>query len=218
MTAALGVTLAGAPSATAKTTTTTCAKQTRAVASAKQAVTKAEKAKASTPAARKQRAKRVKAAKAKYTRARKALRTCKAKAAPKPAPTPAPTPVPAPAPVPVPAPAPAPAPALPTLSVKETTIKPSGLWIVAVSAPETPAGTHYRVRYVRPVAEATEPNSPCVAETMARIPGTRGVLPLFSRTPWCIGAGTISLHRVPDGAGNWDLGETLASIAVSVVP
>lgn len=205
-----------APAAADAAATTPCAKQARAVTSAKKAVTKAQKAKASTPAARKQRAKRVKVAKGKHARAKKALSTCKAKV--KPVPEPKPTPTPSPAPMPVPLPEPAPAPAPPVLSLAATTVSPLQGFTVTVAAPALPAGMQYRVALSITTSGEPTGTAACTKGVIwSNVPAS-GQKVLFGSRQWCVGAGTVSLHRAGNDAHPSVPGELVLSIPVVVNP
>lgn len=191
-----------APSAASTAPATACAKQARAVASAKKAVAKAQKAKAATPGARKQRAKRVKAAKAKHTRAKRALASCKAKAKRAPAPAPVPTPLPEPVPAP------------PVLSVAATTAGWREGFAVTVAAPALPAGMVYRVAF-RTLGTVR----PCAPLLILGNVGASSSVLLRSKMPLCPGPGRVSLHQANEAVHPMpQLGDEIAAIDVVVNP
>lgn len=207
-----------APAAADAAATPTCVKQTRAVASAKKSVVKAQKAKASTPVARKQRAKRVKVAKRQHARAKKALASCKAKVKAAPAPVPQPTPVPTPVPEPAPAPAPAPVPAPPLLALAATTVGPLQGFTATVAAPPLPAGMQYRI--VLSITTSGDPTGTAACTkgvTWSNVPAS-GQKVLFGSRQWCVGSGTMSLHRASNDAHPSVAGELVLSIPVVVNP
>ncbi len=201
----LALSVVAAPAASADVSPATCAKQARAVATAERAVSSAQKTRARTPAARKQRSKRLGAAKARHARARKALSTCRSKArrASIPAPTPTPAPPPAPAPEPVPAP--------PVLSLVATTVGPLEPWRVLVAAPEPPAGMVYRLAFMANTGKAS-----CSYLVVRNDVSPTGETQLSSGRPWCAGPGWISLHQVPAGSRPLPLGALVARIDVAV--
>lgn len=191
-----------APAAAEVGTTAPCTKQSRAVTSAKKAVTKAQRAKASTPAARKQRAKRVKLAKAKHARAKKALAACRAQATSAPAPLPEPTP-------------PGPAPTLPMLSVVSAAIGVGDPWRVVLAAPAPAPGTHYRLMYL---AASGSRLLSCGFLAIRPAAGPTGETQLPPGKPWCPGAGRITLHVADDGTPLAKPGNLVTSIDVLVNP
>lgn len=168
-----------------------------------------QKAKATTPAARKQRAKRVKAAKAKHTRAKKTLASCKAKAKTAPAPAPVPTPVPAPVPVPTPLPVP------PLLSVGVTTVGTLEGFAVTVAAPALPAGTVYRLAF----RSRGTINATCSFMVIMNNVSANSSVLLQTQRPWCPGPGRVSLFQAVEASAPLPkLGAEIAAVDVVVNP